>query len=625
MNRPFEYISNAVKKYIKKRKNKVIADTMTSQTASQTALQTASQTSSQTAPQTSSQTVLQTVPQTAPQTASQTSSQTAPQTFDYYPPFIYIPIKEHVEFRTLKTGFFVDSSGSTQNHFYDKISILDVEKQFVRHMLPNMIYTSKFVSWNNSARIVDSLECVYPSDGTDPSSIFEKTNTLNIVKESETMVIITDGQIEVSQINSFGEAMTKNGTHLKAVIGVIVGRRNTIKPCEVNVSVLLPAMISNACILFYNWKSVYVLWASGSFKESLNPIEITQEVQWDNVTTTTFSDISAIRIGINEYISLQNISDFIPLGSGVFFNPINLLLAEPSWDQLMEYPFHRICLYFRVINKCHVLLDWFKMQQDRFINEFMINDQTKDNMNIIMNKINDRTQDDINLATFRYNRNQGVIRRYINDNEIEDLIYDPRMVKLIQFFRTITNIMYEDFQTQTVSSSYTTSTITFSRYDVIYHMNTSVSSITTGFHEPFKWLKQFNKIFPDNGLKIFTCTICYESDVPFIIIRKPFDNESFDCPTSYYYPQIVCSKCADYFCGIGKDPVRVDCIAAIPIINSQPIIFIKYFLALIPNKSTDEEATKIIISFIDVLINQFQNEEICHTLIIMQNNIKNLK
>jgi len=503
--------------------------------------------------------------------------------------FAKLPITDKCRLGELKVCFCIDISGSTNNPFTENITVLDVEKSFVEALLPELKHAPKFIKWESCAHIVSGIDFLTPTGGTSPASILDNADTLAVVQECDVMIILTDGEIGNHYVTLFGKYMLQHATHLKAIIGVIVGRRTNRtrhdikKPSEIDVSVLVPAMISNSCILFHNSNNTYIMWSGGVFKDEWKPADITNTIDWASVTQTNFQKMCNILIPIPdadmEKELIQN--KYIPFGEGIYFNPENLLTSQLSWDQMLTLPFDRICQYFRVSQNYDQLLDWFKKQKDRFIQEFMIDSNEKDNVDqLIMEMSMDHgRQSNHTIGSYIQSRNRALARRYVDDNEIENLFSDHRIVRLIQLFRNILEVMEEDNRTQNMNATYTTASVSSTRYftnnkqsiSTGYATRTTCTSITVDFSEPYKWVQQFNHLYPNHASLKAECSICMENDTVCVIIRKPIDcnniNDLVDHATTYFYPQPMCSKCAGFFCEKGMDPVRVPCCVAIPLVN----------------------------------------------------------
>lgn len=515
-------------------------------------------------------------------------------------PFVKLPLENSVALKDLKICFCVDNSGSTGTTFFSETNVLDVEKEFVKKIIPYLTQHPSFIAWNTIATNMTSLDAIQSIGGTKPSSIF-LSDTIGTIKKSDVIVLITDGQIGSTEIQKFGEYMTKFGTHFKAIIGVIVDKKETIvctdmpyfetdvttqivKPSQINVSVLVPAMISNGCIIFNDLTANYNMWSCGTFKSTWNPMDITEETGWSAVTTVNTSQIIEIMIpfaNINDEHVLTS-KGYIPLGLGLYFHPNYLLNSTPSWEELIEFPFDRICQNFKVTKRCTELIVWFKKLKNKFFEEFVIGHIEREHVDKLMDEIISTRRIEKNsdlLTMYTRNRNRALAFSNDADEEIDQLITDPRLINLIQFFRNMMEIMKEDEETQDDPGTYTTSSLSPSRYlgkTMKNKFRTSGSNdilvtISANFTDPFKWFAQFCKLYPQHNSPTCECSICYESSVPFILIRKHFDtnnlNELLKFPTSFFYPQIVCSKCAGYFCNLQIDPVRVPCYSAVPLVT----------------------------------------------------------
>lgn len=528
-------------------------------------------------------------------------------------PFVTLPIESTTALKNLRVCFCIDNSGSTGSKYGSNIvylfgpstndstpSVLDIEKAFTNKMRSDWITKPTFIAWNSAAVDVESVEQITSGGGTAPSTIFEGP-TLITITNSDVLVLITDGQIGSGEIRHFGETMTKCGTHLKAIIGVIVGKRSA-SPADANVSVLVPTMISNGCILGTDAEESAVMWSCSAFKSAWNPTEIVEDTTWDLVSKINPAAICNLEIPSVNKAQEENLRSggYIPMGSGLFFHPNHLLQSEPTWDDLVTLPFDRICQYFKVTNRCNELVTWFKKLNDKFVTEFTAaNPEEKDNVNRLIQEIEQgrRPRRDANVLTsYRSTRNRALVRQHMNDEHIDDLLDDPRLVTLMQFFRNMMQIMREDEVMQHDAGTYTTSSMAPSRYTSMKKASdpttkltgsttAPLTKITAKFNEPFKWFCQFNKLYVNhrtptsapveatasNAQPKVECSICYESSTPFILIRKHFDTNNLEnlmtSPSSYFYPQILCAKCAGYFCNQQIDPVRVRCYGAVPLVT----------------------------------------------------------
>ena len=289
---------------------------------------------------------------------------------------------------------------------------------------------------------------------------------------------------------------------------------------------------------------------------------------------------------------------YIPFGSGLFFNPDYLLKHQPTLDEIVALPFDRICQYFRVIQQYAGLITWFKAQVTRIIGELVSNVDEKQNIEklfaVMSQPRNTRRQDFDMVSSFCQNRNVHLARRYVDDDE-SDVVDDARIVKLLQFYRGMMDVMVEDHRTQFDGASHTTGCMSGGRYSgaasgarsgpvggtgyspsgvvagTVSGITARATTLTAKFTEPHKFALQFDRLYPGHNSMKVECTICFEKAVPFLLLRKQFVKENLhdlvDNPLIYYYPEIMCSKCADFFCTKGQDPVKQPCYAAVPIVN----------------------------------------------------------
>ena len=502
-------------------------------------------------------------------------------------PFVTLPTVRTAALRDLKACFCIDISGSTDEKFASGAKCLDVEKELVQKISAQFTVPATYIAWDDKANNVADFRTLTPRGGTSPWAVFSNPETLATLKNAEVIVIITDGKIGIHNINMFGHAMVQHGVHFKAVIGIIVGensdQRRAIKPSEVNVSVMVPAMLSNGCILYHNSVNTYIMWSCGVFQSTWKPADIDNTIEWPAVTALDMEAMANTTITIADSSNENHLltSGYIPFGNGLFFHPNHLLQFTPSWEQLVNMPFDRICQHYRVAQRYSELLNWFKIQQDRFIRDFLPDSSDTEVVEALVNEIgrirtSPHRRADASVTSYINTRNRVLARRYINDEEIENLVLEPRIVQLLQFFRQIMGVMIEDNATQYVESSYTTSTITSSRYRSSSSIPLALSNTATyagsyDFDKPYKWLRQFSRKYPSHQSPQCECTICFETDVPFILIRQHFKRNDvsilIEHPTNYFYPQILCSKCATYFCDLGKDPVRVNSCAAMPLVK----------------------------------------------------------
>ncbi|AYV84956.1 MAG: hypothetical protein Satyrvirus1_42 [Satyrvirus sp.] len=486
------------------------------------------------------------------------------------------------ELKNLKIGFFIDILSialcRSRGGFND--TILDAVKKFIKNIAPKLNYSPKFVVWSSISYDIGQIDNIdlisythyFDSiDEIDPSCIFTNSRTLQLINNIDVAIIISSSEIGIPKMYQLAIHATKYGKHLKGIIGVIVKQNEKMlnsmhydiyqnisaqNPSETNVSILFPAMVSDSCILHYDSENIHVLWSCGSFKVGWNSVDITDGMDWSQATILNFDKICSILIPIyNEKDQLALLDEgYINFGSGLYFSPNHLLESNPPIEKIIEFPFDRICQYFKTNLLFGSLTNWFKYQYQIFIKNCFNNDDS-----------------DL-IGSFIKNRNNLIIKRYINDNEIEVENYfeiDKKIYLQIKILKILMNILERDDRTETCMAS----SISAAKYKIkiFDDMHREKINFTASFREPFKWLEQFYSLCETNKLKKYECSVCHEISVPFIIVRKIFDKDNISDiihkTNTYYYSEIVCEKCADYFCYRKVDPTGVECVASLPIID----------------------------------------------------------
>lgn len=546
-------------------------------------------------------------------------------------PIIHLPETSKITTKDLRWGIFIDKSGSTNGDiFLNGVTkkILSIEIDYVKKFVLQNSNQSTIIGWSNNAKIIgsiDNIDEIKPEGGTEPACIFNDECTMKVMENIDAALILTDGEMHQRAVTSFGNQIIAYGKQLKAVVGVLVSQRRS-NPTNINVSVLVPAMIADSCILHYDGNNTSVMWSCGAFKSSWNPIDITPIITWNDVTYVNgVHNINDILIPkcdaeIEKKLIAKN---YISFGSNTFFNASVLINSHPKWNDLLALPFDRICQYFKVKNKYNELFTWFNEETERFLNEFFTDSDDVNKFHTLMDRINQiqvHNQQNQQILTtsvnaYVYLRNRAIARRYIrSDAEInsllDDQIYDDaRIVSLLKFFRTMIRVMEEDNDNlmnrrnglgsndNISNSSYSTLNISSSRYSdptwstwswaasatpsqrISHSIDTqsTITHISASFREPHRWFGQFMRLYQSKQDKYnHECSICFQESIPFILMRRHIDNKNIEDliknPFAFFYPEIVCDKCADFMCLKGIDPVRVCCIGALPII---PIMTIK--------------------------------------------------
>jgi hypothetical protein len=541
-------------------------------------------------------------------------------------PFMNLHSTHGTPFNDLNVTFFVDTSGSTKEKLLETHTILQIEQDFVKKLCTGLKKEPKIVSWNTSACPVNDIEQLYSDGGTAPHCIFGATNTTlsEIIRGTEIAVIITDGEISGETISLFGDSMTKKGIHFKAIIGVIVGRRSSRftdcikKPTEINVSVLAPGMISHSCIILHNSLTNYVMWSSGCFKSNLNPNDIDENTEWDRVLQVSFTDL--LNIAIPQYDSTQFnnavLQGYIPFGD-TLINLDKIMTYDPSWDEFIKYPFDIICRQAKIKGQSAKLREFFKKLREKFIRLFLadnpeelsqainyIQQVSNQNQSTISNRANTNISS-ANYGPFCSTRDRFIIRNYIDDVNISTITNDPRIIMLCKIFTKMMSIVNEDSVQQNVGSSYSCASISSSRYNYLDLATQTYNSTKEGtFVQPVLWLNRFIEKHKYTPSALLECTICYETSVPFFLIRQRIQqNKLIDVtsnPFEFFYPQHMCCKCAEWFCSAGCDPVRVKCFVSMPIVPFNCLEMKREYLknfAQLTDVKNDTQTIEFIVTF----------------------------
>ncbi|AGF85061.1 hypothetical protein QJ854_gp721 [Moumouvirus goulette] len=458
--------------------------------------------------------------------------------------FVQLPIIDNTILNEASVCFCIDSSGSTGNKFAGKIKYLDIIKIFVNRFTKRLVKKPTFISWDTNAIPVDNIDQLESKGGTCPTCLFENQKTYNIIKNSDVVFIITDGQIENFEVNNFAKCINEQASHLKAVIGVIVGRRTSsetmLKPHEINVSVLLPAMISNGCILFYNYKKIYTMWTSGIFKNDLNQVEINLDTTWDNIPSIEPDIICNINIPIpnkEEHNKLVS-NGYVPFGIDLYFNRKHLLLSNPTWEEIMTYPFCQICQHFKIKNKYQKLLNWFVNIYNSFIEQTCEIELPNINIDFALQ----------NKKSYVTSRDKILCCKYPYVSNIIDNISDQEFLKTINFFTGMLKIIQEDNNMQNNDDGYTLYYTSISRYHsfkkVRYHdFNDDYSNDNQKYKSPFIFDE------PNFSSNKYPCDMCGSEETPFIILQETINKNNIgkiiDKDTTIISPHITCSKCSE--------------------------------------------------------------------------------
>ena len=513
--------------------------------------------------------------------------------------------------KELVIGICVDTSSSTNKIFINEkdnraqgnkkkqYTFLDIQKNIIDKMFDREKTKVYIISWNTEANEIREIADLVSTGGTNPSCLLNTKKTLQIIEKINVAIILTDGKVKAKKITRFSNLVIQKCKHLDAMIGIIVGRRTengkTIQPSSINISVLIPAMISNGCILFHNYESTYVMWSGGVFKEEWKPVDVAETNNWNLITTIDYTKIRDIHIPIcypEDKTQLLE-SEYIPFGNGRFYRPDKILTYEPSWDEFLKYPFNIICPRFKMAGKCGLLLDWFLTQKNRLIAESL-------NLN--------NTNPDQNIQSFVQLRNSYLVSKYENISHNSSNVTSS----YIKILNKIEAMIKNDGNNCQNETSYTVSSVADSSYTISLDEFKS-EFIKVGFNQSLEWNKQYLTLCPKDKQITAECSICFEVDTIYLLLREKLDfGEDGNLKShllTFFYNEPMCPKCAEYFCFKQEDPVHVKCFSVLPVVNIHNNNLRKCyqdsFSQIITNPRSEAKIVSNILKFCDLLIKYY--------------------
>lgn len=145
-------------------------------------------------------------------------------------------------------SIFIDNSGSTSDRINGRPKLLH-EKIIATSFLSAKDMT--VVAWDTSARIIyqnkiGNINDCQSNGGTSPQCIMRDTKTKNIFERSNTIIFMTDGEIDKSDVTSFASSISQT-IQTKYIICVIVCK-DKINP---NISVFAPFLTAKEVVFLH--------------------------------------------------------------------------------------------------------------------------------------------------------------------------------------------------------------------------------------------------------------------------------------------------------------------------------------------------------------------------------------
>jgi hypothetical protein len=575
--------------------------------------------------------------------------------------FLTLDVMEYIKMANCKVCFCIDTSPSVFKFFLDnedeKMTYLAAEIEFVKLILKILRTKPTFIAWNTNACVVNDLNSIKNTGrGTKPSCIFAKNDTLNAFQEADVIVLITDGEINDTEFRKFSEKITEYNKNTKAVIGIIVRRRTTNlnsqepdPPEEIDVSVLMPAMLSNGCIGIYNSKNPnpYVIWTDEYFQKIMKAHIIDTHSRWGDVTEMDPNKFNNMGLPFFNQSNRNYLHDsgYVYLGSNFFYNPEFLLGYEPSWDDFLKMPLGNIFRYHIIYSTIDVYFTWLKDQVKRFID-----DHAKDIMGSLKITLHDMLKNETSEQSLTHIKKyigyrNLILLKYLYDHKIgfsdTNIDFgDPNNNKIFKYLCGLINATQNYLINQkNKGNNYRVGNISINNYytdtnSLNIFQNKShedIKEMKGSFNEPMTWLSCFTTLCSEHNSEQIKCPLCGEQSVPFVLIRKKFSmddlneiitNDPRKNAVDYFYPKMLCCKCATQFCVIGKDPVGINIISALPIVRlikepksttiKKSIIMTDYhdeFSKLTAHRGNDEIVICAMLRFFNILRTFFKSPE----------------
>lgn len=241
------------------------------------------------------------------------------------------PLKE------LKSCIAIDTSGSTYGRTLEVE--LDAIQQISRLYGPNNPNLLSVLPWNHTT--IDSpitlprdsrdLRSVKSDGGTQPVSLYRNEKYFKCLQDSSVWFLFTDGQIAMSDVESFSSRTKTLGLHGTACVIVIYGR--AFKPPgdeDITVGVSVYAHAPDSMLLYHDYVSnkLYILQALGCFGILLPPGQsnppLDRTTTWHNLPQTTYGDLARVNIPSPQKLS----EDELRLSDGLVVNVEELLTGN---------------------------------------------------------------------------------------------------------------------------------------------------------------------------------------------------------------------------------------------------------------------------------------------------------
>ena len=503
--------------------------------------------------------------------------------------YVEFPVSKSDTLKDLKICFCIDTNFNSQRRFCGNISYLRVAASIIKKWSNYFEHKPSIISFNYEAKIVKWKD-IKPSNKnnfydakyrTTLMSIIENEEAVQAIKNAQVLVIITCDTNYSMDVIPFGKYLREHMNHLKATISIISGRRSDPSsgfvrtPLDFRTPILMSAMFSNNCVLIYNTKTIFVMWADGSFRKYLDFQELNLDTSWEQVTETSFSALSNMKIDdVDDDLRNTLISKgYFSIGNGRYMNMKQLLNYNHSTEEILSLPYETICFYYRSYeNNLDGFLDWFIQKRHEYVLFYVKQITNKIDIDLMFDDVKKgNTKSFIDLQ-----------KAILDIDNIENNCRGEIVSKNFKRFDNIISYIY----CESMIRLYVISLRLYCPFKYCSSMTYPEPSMT----RTSQWLDWCLKYYRNDERDEKTeCSLCKERNcIPFIVVKKLIKIDTFE--TDYdlsenIYDKLVCASCASLICYLNRCPDGGECIGLIPVItlnHNRFNIFLKLY-----NKITD--------------------------------------
>ncbi|MEM0353941.1 MAG: hypothetical protein QXW79_00030 [Thermoplasmata archaeon] len=530
--------------------------------------------------------------------------------------YYLLEISPDMPFKSLKDcniGFFIDTSQNTKNVFFNDlernvpVTYYEAEVSFVAKMNEMFFSHRYFLKMNEQLHIGEFSDILsntnYGYGNLILSNIFKDPEFPAFVKYMDVaIIVVSSNNVLIDDINLFAYYMRKNASHLKAVIIVLIGKltnnndNTTLKPNEIfsTLSIFVPIINTNGCILFHDTEKSYVMWSNGCFKNTWNPTSITEHVVWNEVTNVDFNRIANVELPCyseNILTKLLN-NSYISVGPGLFLNLNYMLDAELTVGELLKVPLFNLSIHFILDYDIEYVMIWIMHHKTLISQSLELNNQMDRHASKMLENL-DILEYIINLEYQKY------MPFSENSTNIDD-----------------TNVDQDDFlESENQSSNcviFDWEDNPWSEFAKIYERKILNNDSNTNM----------GKMHPN----LVTCSNCFHTRVPFILIRRLLRENDLKSTNKkaidYFYNAIVCSVCTTELLLSGKDPVRAKIYTAFPLIDFKSFSQTNINLSN-HNSEVQELKYRFMKHFLEKLVDKSEFIE-CHSIDQKKRKVENI-